>query len=125
MNAYKRYTWLLIGCLLLAVMLGLVFSSPLPAVGQGGGTPTHEPPPVRTLPPGIRATPKPSTAQNTPAPPSENPNIPTPTPAPVILLPVAGDSTGGADQFLNVALIMGGLGLFTLGLLMARRSRTE
>jgi hypothetical protein len=122
MTVHKRYTWLLGGCLLLAMLLWLTFSSPLPAAGQGESTPTHQPPPVRTLPPGVRATPEPATVPNTPPPPSENPS--TPTPAPVILLPAAGESSGGADQALRVGLVLGGLGLFALGLRRARRSRT-
>lgn len=119
---HKRRTWLLIGGLLFALMFGLALISPSPVVGQGGGTPTHEPPPPRTLPPGIRLTPEPSKAENTPQPPS-NPTD-TLTPTPIVMLPVSGGSTGGADQSLSLVFVLGGLGLCGLGVAWARRSRT-
>jgi hypothetical protein len=124
MNDHKRRTWLLIGGLMLGLMLGLALISPAPAMGQGGDTPpTHEPPPPRTLPPGIRMTPELPQTENTPQPPS-NP-AETPTPTPMVMLPVAGGSTGGADQGLSLVFVLGGLGLCALGVAWARRSRTE
>jgi hypothetical protein len=122
MTEHKRYTWFLSGCLLLALLLWLTFSFPMPAAGQGESTPTHVPPPARTLPPGVRATPEPTKAPNTAPQPSENPN--TPTPAPVILLPVAGDSSSGVNAVFSVGLVLSGLALFVLGLRQVRRSRT-
>ena len=121
---HKRRTWLLVGGLLLALIFGLALISPARVVGQGEGTPTHEPPPPRTLPPGIRSTPEPSKAENTPQPPPPNPSD-TLTPTPVVVLPVAGGSTSGADQSLSLVFIAGGLGLCALGVAWARRSRTE
>ncbi len=122
MNDHRRRTWLLIGGFVLMLMFGLAFISPSPVMGQDGTVPTHQPPPPRTLPPGIRSTPQPSKAENTPQPPS-NPGD-TPTPTPMVMLPVAGGSTGGADQSFNLVLVLGGLGLCALGLAWARRSRT-
>ena len=123
---HKRRTWLLVGGLLLALMFGLALISPARVMGQGEGTPTHEPPPPRTLPPGIRQTPEPSKAENTPQPPPPNPSDTlTPTPMPMVVLPVSGGSTGGADYGLSLVFIAGGLGLCALGVAWARRSRTE
>jgi len=123
---HKRRTWLLVGGLMLALMFGLALISPARVMGQGEGTPTHEPPPPRTLPPGIRFTPEPSKAENTPQPPPPNPSDTlTPTPMPMVVLPVSGGSTGGADYGLSLVFIAGGLGLCALGVAWARRSRTE
>ena len=127
MNAHKPYTWLLISGLLIALALGYTLSSPLYAVGQGEGTPTHEPPPPRTLPPGIRSTPEPATSQNTPAPPPKESTAPTPVaPAPVatpVVLPVGGSPGNSVD--LGLVIIVGGLCLLAVGLGQARRSRAE
>lgn len=123
MNNHHRLTWTLIGGLLIVMLLGLALSSPSRAIGQSENPPTHVPPPPRTLPPGIRSTPVPQAAQKTPRPPSENLN--TPTPVPVIMLPISGGSTGGADHLLSFVLIGGGLGLLALALRVARRSHTQ
>jgi hypothetical protein len=122
MTEHKHYTWFLGGGLLLAVLLWLTFSLPMPVAGQGNSTPTHVPPPARTLPPGVRMTPEPTAVPNNPPPPSENPS--TPTPAPVILLPVAGNPSGGVDQVLSIGLVLSGLVLFALGARRVRRSRS-
>jgi hypothetical protein len=121
---HKRRTWLLVGGLLLVLMFGLALVSPARVVGQGEGTPTHEPPPPRTIPPGIRQTPEPSKAENTPQPPPPNPSD-TLTPTPVVMLPTAGGSRAGADWGLSLVFVMSGLGLCALGLAWARRSHTE
>jgi len=121
---HKRRTWLLVGGLLLMLMFGLALVSPSRAVGQGEGTPTHEPLPPRTVPPGIRQTPEPSQAENTPQPPPPSNPSDTLTPTPVVMLPVAGGTTGGADQGLSLVFVVGGLALCALGVAWARRSRT-
>ena len=124
MKAHKRYTWLLIGSLLVAMMLGLTLGSPSRVAGQGEGTPTHMPPPPRTLPPGIRLTPVPAGAQNTPQPPSEKVVTPTPIPTPANL-PVAGSPTNGRGLDLGVVALVSGLGLIAVGLAQIRRSRSK
>lgn len=124
MNTHKRSTWLFIGGLLIAMTLGLLLGSPSRAFSQGEGTPTHVPPPPRTLPPGIRLTPVPATAQNTPRPPSGGSTTPTPIPTPV-LLPVSGNPTSGTSQALGLVAVVSGLGLVVVSFIRARRSRAK
>jgi len=124
MHTHKRFSGLLIGSLLIVAVLGLALSSPPRVVGQNQSTPTHVPPPPRTIPPGLRITPTPVSVKPTSKPPSENPNTPTPLPTPG-LLPVAGSPTGGAGRGLDFIIVGGGVGLLALGLILARRSRAK
>ncbi len=124
MNVHKRYVWLLSASLLVLVALGLSVGLPQQAVAQGASTPTHVPPPPRTLPPGIRLTPVPQN-QSTPTPqPSENLSTPTPMPTPVNL-PVSGSPASSMDPRPGLMMLMGCIALFAAGLVLARRSRTR
>lgn len=126
MNIDRRYTWFLVGSLVIAVAFGFAWSAPAPAAAQGPSTPTLEPPAPRTPPPGPRGTPTPVPASPTPqptgAPPVNTPEstlVPTP-----VFVPVTGGAPRQGDRpmlFLTVLSI--GLALLAIGFTSRRGSR--